>query len=224
VATELSDHITGEDASEGLSGLLQLGDPAGQGHSQRHRLRRYSARAGKRQRDPDPPDPATRLAAAQTPFGPGSRERWRPRRALWVYVRVWCVLKIFVLLGCYFFVEAISFGKRLFKRLVYLVFGVAALGFGAAELLPRDRTRLAGLLRIGGVGLMVLTLAVRVHVSCNWSRPSFEVTIRAAPKEASTSPASARAARRWSVPAPLRAAGSGIGRRPRVLRDGALWW
>jgi hypothetical protein len=39
---------------------------------------------------------------------------------------------------------------------------VAALGFGAAELLPRDRTRLAGLLRIGGVGLMVLTLAVRV--------------------------------------------------------------
>ena len=77
-------------------------------------------------------------------------------------VRVWCVLKIFVLIGCYFFVEAISFGEGLFKRLVYLVFGVAALGFVAVEFLPRDRTRLAGLLRIGGVGLMVLTLAVRV--------------------------------------------------------------
>ena len=71
-------------------------------------------------------------------------------------------MKIFVLIECYFFIEAISFGKELFKRLVYLVFGVAALRFGAAELLPRERTRLAGLLRIGGVGLMVLTLAVRV--------------------------------------------------------------
>ncbi len=69
---------------------------------------------------------------------------------------------VFVLIGCYFFVETIFFREGLFDRLVYLTFGVAVLAFGVADLLPRDRTRLAGLLRIGGVGLMVLTLAVRV--------------------------------------------------------------
>lgn len=67
---------------------------------------------------------------------------------------------IFVLIGRYFFVETVFFREALFDRLVYLTFGVAVLGFGAADLLPRNRTRLAGLLRIGGVGLMVLTLAV----------------------------------------------------------------
>ncbi len=63
VATELTDHITDEDAIEGLSGLLQLGDIAGRGHSQRHRLRGDAAAAGERERDPDPSHPATILAA-----------------------------------------------------------------------------------------------------------------------------------------------------------------
>jgi hypothetical protein len=78
-----------------------------------------------------------------------------------VYVRVWCVLKIFVLMGATSSSKP-SLLERIVQGLVYLVFGVAALGFGAVEFLPRDRTRLAGLLRIGGVGLLVLTLAVRV--------------------------------------------------------------
>ena len=67
-----------------------------------------------------------------------------------------------MLIGCYFFVEAIFFREGLFDGLVYLTFGVAVLAFGVADLLSRDQTRLAGLLRIGGVALMVLTLAVRV--------------------------------------------------------------
>jgi hypothetical protein len=55
------------------------------------------------------------------------------------------------------------FSERCFsERLVYLSFGIAVLAFGAAALVPRNRTRLVGLLRIGGVDLMVLTLAVRV--------------------------------------------------------------
>ena len=36
------------------------------------------------------------------------------------------------------------------------------MGFGLAELMPRNRTGLAGALRIGGSALMFLTLAVRV--------------------------------------------------------------
>lgn len=67
-----------------------------------------------------------------------------------------------MLIGCYFFVETIFFREGLLDRLVYLIFGVAVLAFGVADLLSRDQTRLAGLLRIGGVALMVLTLAVRV--------------------------------------------------------------
>lgn len=67
-----------------------------------------------------------------------------------------------MLIGCYFFVETIFFREALFERLVYLIFGVAVLAFGIADLLPRNQTRLAGLLRIGGIALMVLTLFVRV--------------------------------------------------------------
>ncbi len=69
---------------------------------------------------------------------------------------------VFVLIGCYFFVETIFFREGLFDRLLYLIFGVAVLAFGIADLLPRNQTRLAGLLRIGGLALMVLTLLVRV--------------------------------------------------------------
>ncbi len=68
---------------------------------------------------------------------------------------------VFVLIGCYFFVETVFFREGLFDRLLYLVFGVAVLAFGVADLLPGDQTRLAGLLRIGGVALMVLTLLIR---------------------------------------------------------------
>ena len=69
---------------------------------------------------------------------------------------------IFVLIGCYFFVETVFFREGLFDRLLYLIFGLAVLAFGVADLLPRDQTRLAVLLRVGGLALMVLTLAVRV--------------------------------------------------------------
>ena len=69
---------------------------------------------------------------------------------------------VFVLIGCYFFVETIFFREGLFDRLVYLTFGVAVLAFGVADLLPRDRTKLAGLLRIGAIALIVLILFVRV--------------------------------------------------------------
>ena len=68
---------------------------------------------------------------------------------------------IFVLIGCYFLIETIFFMRELSEKLAYLTFGLAVLSFGAAEFLPRNRTRLAGLLRIGGVALMVLVLAVR---------------------------------------------------------------
>jgi hypothetical protein len=68
---------------------------------------------------------------------------------------------IFVLIGCYFLIETVFFRRELSDRLAYLIFGVAVLSFGAAEFLPRDRTRLAGLLRIGGITLMVLILAIR---------------------------------------------------------------
>jgi len=68
---------------------------------------------------------------------------------------------VFVLIACYFFIETIFFREGLFDRLVYLIFGFAVLAFGVADLLPRNQTRLAGLLRIGGIALMVLTLAVR---------------------------------------------------------------
>ena len=67
-----------------------------------------------------------------------------------------------MLIGCYFFIEAIFFRDGLFDRLLYLIFGVAVLAFGIADLLPRNQTRLAGLMRIGGLALMVLTLFVRV--------------------------------------------------------------
>lgn len=66
-----------------------------------------------------------------------------------------------VLIGCYFFVETVFFRRYLADRLAYLIFGAAVLSFGVAELMPRERTRLAGLLRIGGITLMVLVLAVR---------------------------------------------------------------
>lgn len=69
---------------------------------------------------------------------------------------------IFVLIGCYFFVETVFFREGLFDRLLYLIFGLAVLAFGVADLLPRDQTRLAVLLRVGGLALMVLTLAVRI--------------------------------------------------------------
>ena len=68
---------------------------------------------------------------------------------------------VFLLITSYFFIETIFFRNGLFERLAYLTFGTAVLGFALAEILPRDRTRLAGALRIGGVVLMVLTIAVR---------------------------------------------------------------
>ena len=66
---------------------------------------------------------------------------------------------LFVLIECYLFVETIFFREGLFDRLVYLTLGVAILDFGAADLLPRDPTRPAGPLRIGGVGLVVLNFS-----------------------------------------------------------------
>jgi hypothetical protein len=69
---------------------------------------------------------------------------------------------LLVLIGCYFLIETVFFREGLLNRLVYLTFGVAVLAFGVADLLPRDRTKLAGLLRIGGVALIVLPLFVRV--------------------------------------------------------------
>lgn len=73
-------------------------------------------------------------------------------------LRAW----VFLLIGCFFFVETIFFREGFFERLLYLIFGVAVLAFGVADLLPRNQIRLAGLLRIGGIALMVLTLAVRI--------------------------------------------------------------
>jgi hypothetical protein len=69
---------------------------------------------------------------------------------------------LLVLIGCYFLIETVFFREGFLNRLVYLTFGVAVLAFGVADLLPRDRTKLAGLLRIGGVALIVLPLFVRV--------------------------------------------------------------
>jgi hypothetical protein len=69
---------------------------------------------------------------------------------------------LLVLIGCYFLIETAFFREGFLDRLVYLTFGVAVLAFGVADLLPRDRTNLAGLLRIGGVALIVLPLFVRV--------------------------------------------------------------
>lgn len=69
---------------------------------------------------------------------------------------------IFLLIGCYFLVETIFFREGRLDRLVYLTFGVAVIAFGMADLLPRNQIRLAGLLRIGGVALMILTPTVRI--------------------------------------------------------------
>ena len=68
---------------------------------------------------------------------------------------------VFLLIACYFLIETVFFREGLADRLVYLTFGLAVLGFGLVELVPRNRTRLAGALRMGGVALMVLILAVR---------------------------------------------------------------
>jgi hypothetical protein len=68
---------------------------------------------------------------------------------------------VFMLIAGYFVVETVFFREGLSDRLAYLTFGLAVLGFGLAELLPRNRTTLAGALRICGVGLMVVILAVR---------------------------------------------------------------
>jgi hypothetical protein len=67
----------------------------------------------------------------------------------------------FVLIGCYFLVEAAFFRRDLADRIAYLIFGCSVLSFGVAEFMPRDRTGLAGLLRIGGITLMVLVFALR---------------------------------------------------------------
>jgi hypothetical protein len=68
---------------------------------------------------------------------------------------------VFLLIACYFFVETVFFREDLSERLAYLAFGVAVLGFGLAEFVPRDRTGLAGTLRMCSAGLMVVILAVR---------------------------------------------------------------
>ena len=68
---------------------------------------------------------------------------------------------VFLLIAAYFLVETVFFRDGLSDKLAYLTFGLAVLGFGLAELVPRDRTGLAGALRMGGVALMVLVLAVR---------------------------------------------------------------
>lgn len=68
---------------------------------------------------------------------------------------------VFMLIACYFVVETIFFSESLSDRLAYLTFGLAVLGFGLADLVPRNRTTLAGALRICGAGLMVVILAVR---------------------------------------------------------------
>lgn len=69
---------------------------------------------------------------------------------------------IFLLIAGYFLVEIVFFREGASDRLVYLVFGLAVLGLGLAELVPRDRAGLAGMLRIGGGILVVLALVVRV--------------------------------------------------------------
>ena len=71
--------------------------------------------------------------------------------------RAWLLLVI----GCYFLVETMFFREGFSDRFVYLIFGIAVLGFGVADLLPRGRAGLAGSLRIGGGVLMALALVVR---------------------------------------------------------------
>jgi hypothetical protein len=68
---------------------------------------------------------------------------------------------VFVLIAGYFFVETLFFRHEVPDRLVFLTFGIAVLLFGFAELVPRNRTGLAGALRIGGIVLMVLILILR---------------------------------------------------------------
>ncbi len=68
---------------------------------------------------------------------------------------------IFILIASYFLLETAFLREELSDKLAYLTFGVAVLGFGLAELVPRDRTRLAGTLRICGAVLMVAILVVR---------------------------------------------------------------
>ena len=72
--------------------------------------------------------------------------------------RAWLLL----LIGCYFLIETMFFREGLSDRLVFLAFGIAVLGLGVADLLPQNRTGVAGSLRIGGGALIVLALAVRV--------------------------------------------------------------
>lgn len=68
---------------------------------------------------------------------------------------------IFVLIAGYFFVETLFFRDEVPDRLAYLAFGIAVLMFGLAELVPRNRTGLAGALRIGGIVLMGSILVLR---------------------------------------------------------------
>lgn len=68
---------------------------------------------------------------------------------------------VFLLIACYFLVETVFFREDLSDRLVYLTFGVAVLGFGLAEFVPRHRTGLAGALRVCGAGLMAGILVAR---------------------------------------------------------------
>jgi hypothetical protein len=76
---------------------------------------------------------------------------------------------VFVLIGCYFFVEAVFFREEFLDRLTFLAFGLAVLGFGLADLLPRNRTRYAGLLRLGAVVLMVVALSIRAIQLAAWA-------------------------------------------------------
>jgi hypothetical protein len=68
---------------------------------------------------------------------------------------------LLLLIGCYFLVESVFFREGTSDRLVYLAFGIVVLGFGIADLLPRDRTRLPGSMRIGGGTLIVLAVGVQ---------------------------------------------------------------
>ena len=69
---------------------------------------------------------------------------------------------LLVLIGCYFFVETILFREGISDRLVFAVFGVALLCMGAADLLPRDRTTLAGWLRVACVALILAAFVSQV--------------------------------------------------------------
>lgn len=69
---------------------------------------------------------------------------------------------LLVLIGCYFFVETIFFRDSLSDKLVFAVFGVALLCMGAADLLPKDKTKLAGWLRVACVGLIIIVFVAQV--------------------------------------------------------------